>query len=62
MIENTLILVEPRKQMGRLDSYPRNDLALAFCELLGVKVLPLSAIRKLQAIGFTIEEKHDSVI
>ena len=61
-IENTLIIVKPKKNFDRWDLYPVNELAQQFAALLNKPNLPLDAIHKLRAMGYIIEEKHDSVI
>lgn len=62
MINDTLILVRPEKAFGRVDLYPANELAETFCALIKSKVLSLDAILKLRAMGYTVEEKHESTI
>ncbi len=57
-----LILVTPRKNFDRIDHYPANELAEAFCSLLNKPNLPKDAIIKLRTLGYTVEEKHESTI
>lgn len=52
----TLIQVEPRKVFGRIDYMPVNDLAEKFCYILNKPNLPLDAIIKLKALGYTVDE------
>ncbi len=62
MINDVLIQVTPRKNFNRTDHYPANELAEKFCSLLNKPNLPLDAILKLRAMGYTVEEKHESTI
>ena len=57
-----LITITARKAYGRTDYLPENELAKAFCELLGKPVLPLDAIIKLRKMGYTVTETLEPTI
>ncbi len=53
-----VLLVEKVVAYGRESYYPADERSLAFCELLGQKILTTKDIENIKKIGFEIKTKE----
>lgn len=59
---NPLVRVEERNHYGERRLYPVSATAIAFADLLGVKTLTVGTLRKIKAMGYTVEVKQPDPI